>query len=426
MLPACGDADPLASASAWLRRCTHSVLPTIGTSSWSRSTGAPSRARPSPLVVTALTSGSASRWRCPSPACRGGRKSILFLLCLIPFWVTERWHARLDDPPARDRRRRRSLQMLGLALRPGRVPLQRRRCGPRPGLRLAPVHGGAAGHALDRLDVLLSRRATTSAAAWLTVLRGIVTTHACPALSRPASSSSCSRRQLRDAVPRRQERGPPSRSTPSSYPGFTWDQGSAFGSPAAPSSLIVWAGPEAVRPVPVLGWTCLGVRHDIPRPLARASTSLSPSTSTCCPASSVAVFAFNASGVPSPPWQGFTLDGSSHGAALAGSACSAMRRVASLGDQPQGGALGRRPGGRPGHCERVPVRAVPFPGQERSRHHDALATGDPGRDPRHLDPAFMSRPPTRRGMAAPRPRLPPAGLPLSSLASSPSSPPARR
>ena len=103
----------------------------------------------------------------------------------------------------------------------------------------------------------------------------------------------------------------------------------------------------------------------------------------------VAVFAFNDAPYPAPPWHGFTLDW------FLGN--EAAGRTGLFGDDELLGSIwtsfvvacwvtvlsvARR------HRQRVPDGARPLPRQAGAVGADAGAAGDPGRDPRHLDPGL--------------------------------------
>ena len=180
---------------------------------------------------------------------------MLFVLCLIPFWVSRTGaHARLDDPAARVRRRPGVLRMLGLADAPVEL-LYHDGAGSSASSIRAAVHGGAARRTRSRASTTRwSRPATTSAAARWTVLRRIVIPHAMPGI---VAGSIVVFMLTVGNFP-----------TPVLLGGknalwfteqiytqfitrFNWEQGAAFGFLLLLlSSAIVWAGLSLSRPAP--------------------------------------------------------------------------------------------------------------------------------------------------------------------------------
>jgi spermidine/putrescine transport system permease protein len=164
------------------------------------------------------------------------RKSLLFVLCLIPFWVSETvrtlgW----DDPAcASPACWPRLLVDLGITARPSRCSTPMRRSS-WPRLHVAAVHGRAARERCSRASTIRWRgRRTHLAARLVDPAAAIVSRTAAPCIAAGAIVVfMLTARQLPDAdSPRRQEPRLVHRSrhlTRSSSRASIWEQGAAFG-----------------------------------------------------------------------------------------------------------------------------------------------------------------------------------------------------
>ncbi len=212
---------------------------------------------------------------------------------------------------------------------------------------------------------------------------------------------------------------------------FNWEVGSAFGFVLlAASSLIVWLALQRHRPVALhhhragIGDAELAAAKPAAARrlcrLHRAVPVLSGGTLAV-----VATFAFNDSLAPSLPWRGFTLDwffGSTEPKLGLFFDRNIMRGI---GNSLMVGVRHHGAGAAVRHHDGLPVRALRVPPEGPVLHADAGAAGDPRRHTRHLHPRLLQQ----RRQCGGRPlrhrarRRCGRGWFWSSSASSPSSPP---
>ena len=125
----------------------------------------------------------------------------------------------------------------------------------------------------------------------------------------------------------------------------------------------------------------------------------------------VAIFAFNASQFPSPPWRGFTLEWFTGTGAVLGKPGVLMDPIwlEQHRQQLQGGDPGGAARRAHRHGECLGAGAGRVSRQDPSRHDDALAPRHPRRGARHLDPRLLlARRERARGLASDRSRFPAA------------------
>ena len=184
---------------------------------------------------------------------------------------------------------------------------------------------------------------------------------------------------------------------------FNWPQGAAFGMLLLLlSSAIVWAGPAPHRPEP---------RHHLEAGLIAMNR---PSFTwklyiaafylfLFAPLLVVAIFAFNASPFPSPPWRGFTLEWFTGTGAVFGKPGVLMDPIwlSSIGNSFKVAIPVALLAVLIGTVNAWVLERARVSRQDLSRHDDALAPRHPRRGARHLDPGLLlARGERARGLAS--------------------------